>query len=300
MPENLKNYLTFKLKNIIDPNKIFYKETEIMPKPVRIKAIHNNDFDNNNRGIIFDPILEDFVIGAEGQITKWDIENNNIDRSLVIRGLASDSQRAIIHCQENNIEFYTVDTGYIQPSSKKDYHRITKNALQNLGPIVERDTDRLSQLRWKYKKPGGGKNILICPPSEKVMKFYNENLDTWLQITIETIKLLTDRPIEVRAKPNRTERVTTNTIWQAFDNAYCLITYNSIAASEAILYNVPAIALAPNAASVLCNTSLTDINSLYLPTKEEIIKFAAHLSYCQFNKKEIITGYAWKVLNESS
>jgi hypothetical protein len=132
------------------------------------------------------------------------------------------------------------------------------------------------------------------------MKFYEKDLDTWLAETIDEIKTYTNRPIEVRLKPNRSERVTTNTIWDALDDAYCLVTFNSIAATEALLYSVPAITLAPNAASVLCNTALKDINNLYLPTKQEIVRFAAHLSYCQFNSNEMLNGFAWSILNEGS
>lgn len=271
-----------------------------MSKPIRVKAIHNSDFDNNSRGIIFDPILEDFVLGAEGQITKWDLEKNNISHPLVIRGLSSDSQRAIKHCQENNIDFYTVDTGYMQPGTKKDYHRITKNALQNLGPIVDRPLDRLQKLGWNYKNPKKGNNILICPPSDKVMKFYDLNLEEWLDDVVDQIKSKTNKTIVIRKKPSRTERVTTNTIWQALDDTFCLVTFNSIAATEAILYSVPAITLAPNAASVICDTSIDNINKPYIPSKSEITKFASHLSYCQFTSKELRSGYAWRILNENS
>ena len=132
------------------------------------------------------------------------------------------------------------------------------------------------------------------------MKFYNKNLDEWLKNTIDEIKLQTNTPIKIRLKPSRIERVTNNTIWDALKNASCLVTYNSIAATEAILSSTPAIALAPNAASVLCNTDLKDINNLYLPTRAEITQFAKHLSYCQFTIPEMTSGYAWDVLNESS
>lgn len=301
MPDNLKTYLNNTLKKFIDPKQVFYKREEIpVVKPVRVMAIHNTDYDTNDRGIVFDPILEDFIIGSSGQLSKWELEQNNKKSPMVIRGLASDSQRAIKHCQENNIDFYAVDTGYLQPGSRKDYHRITKNALQNLGPIIHRPLDRLQKLNWKYRKPDLGSKILICPPSDKVMKFYDLDLDQWLTEVIDAIKTRTNKPIEIRKKPSRAERVTTNTIWQALDETYCLVTFNSIAATEATLYSVPAIALAPNAASVICNTDLDSIKNPYIPTRNEITKFAAHLSYCQFTSSEMRTGYAWKIVNESS
>jgi hypothetical protein len=84
------------------------------------------------------------------------------------------------------------------------------------------------------------------------------------------------------------------------ENAYCVVTYNSIAATEAILYGLPAIALAPNSARMLCNTAIEQINNLHIPTADEVTAFAAHLSYCQFTPREIRTGYAWSILNESN
>jgi hypothetical protein len=132
------------------------------------------------------------------------------------------------------------------------------------------------------------------------MKFYGKNLSEWMDSTLAEIKAHTDRPIEIRLKPSRTERVTDNTIWQALsDDVYCLITYNSIAATEAFLFGVPAIALAPNAASAVCNTNINEINNLNNPTRELQMILARHLSYCQFTAKELRDGTAWRILNES-
>lgn len=270
---------------------------------IKVAAIEptKGDFNLERKGLEFDPILENFVIGSHGIISNFK-EEKKTKTPLAIRGLGGNSQRALSHCIDTGRDYYAIDTGYLQPvgSRAKSYHRITKNNLQHPGPIVNRDTDRLDRLHWKYKKPNPGEKILICPPSEKVMKFYNQNLDDWMESTIDQIKTYSNREIEIRLKPIRQERVTTNTIWDALDDAYCLITFNSIAATEALLYSVPSIALAPNAASVLCDTEIKNISNLTLPTKEEIVRFAAHLSYCQFTSVEMESGYAWKILNESS
>lgn len=280
----------------------YYKEKpSVMGIKVTAIAPDVGDFNIAKKGLVYDPCLESFVIGAHGNISDLETEKDT-STPMVIRGLGSTSQRALKLCADTNRDFYSIDTGYLQPlnTKVKMYHRITKGALQNLGPIIDRNTDRLSSLQWRYREPGSGNTILVCPPSEKVMKFYNKNLDKWMEETIAKIKTQTDRPIEIRLKPDRHERITTNTIWSALDNAYCLITFNSIAATEALLYSVPAIALAPNAASVLCHTSIDDINSATVPSKDTLTAFAAHLSYCQFTNFEMKNGYAWNILNEGS
>lgn len=303
LPDDTKAYLQECLDRLVDPEEVFKKRKLDMAKPIRVAVIHNQDYEQNNRGLSFDPVLECFAYGAKGKLTTWNLEQATPSNlPLVIRGLATDSQRALTWCKENSYDFYAIDTGYMQPSSKKEYHRVTKNNLQNLGPIIERPYDRLKILNWKYRKHNNkASKILICPPSQKVMKFYGQDLDTWMKYITSEIKKYTDRPIEIRTKPPRSERVTTNTIWQALDNAYCLITYNSIAATEALLYSVPAITLAPNAASVLCNTSIKDLSTgLKIPTKDKLYAFASHLSYCQFTQAELASGYAYNTVNEET
>ena len=286
------------LEHIVDPDRNFYKEMKLI-KAKKVVAISPEEAPYP-KGAIFDPVCEAFATGSSGTISTWEKEEHK-DLPVIIRGVGATSQRALEFCMENNREFYAIDTGYMQPSKTKDYHRITKSALQNLGPVIKRPIDRLRKLGWSYRNTKTrGSKILLCPPSDKVMQFYNLNLDKWMEETISEIKSKTNRPIEIRLKPARHERVTTNTIWQALDDAYCLVTFNSIAATEALLYSVPAIALAPNAATVLCNTSINDIENLYLPTKEETVQFAAHLSYCQFTIREMRNGTAWNIVNEGS
>ena len=124
--------------------------------------------------------------------------------------------------------------------------------------------------------------------------------ETWVNNVIEELKNYTDRPIEVRLKPLRQERISTKSIDEALkDDVHCLITYNSIAATEALMNGKPAIALGPNAASVLCNNKLSDVENLNLPTKDEMIDFMKHLSYCQFTKQEMMSGFAWSIVRET-
>ena len=113
----------------------------------------------------------------------------------------------MIHCWETGRDFYAIDTGYFgnSKSKSKGWHRITKNNLQNLGPIIERPHDRF--LSWKYKKFRPGKKILICPPSDKVMKLFDQPTpEEWTATVVTQLRQLTDRPIEIRMKPTRTER----------------------------------------------------------------------------------------------
>jgi hypothetical protein len=269
----------------------------------KVAAIYNDDIPYFKDNYNYDQYLQSFVLGTNGYLSDWQREKDS-NNPLVIRGLSSSSQAAINHCWNNDRTFYYIDTGYFGNYGKiKTWHRITKNNLQNLGPIIDRPGDRLKKmLDYQYTKRANGSKILICPPSEKVMSLWGQlDPESWTKQIIEELKKYTDRSVEVRLKPTRTERVSNKTIESALANdVYCLITYNSIAATESLIFGKPAIALGPNSAQLICNKELSEIENLYYPSKDEMMSFMRHLSYCQFNKKEMQDGTAWRILHESS
>lgn len=268
----------------------------------KVAAIDNKDaFNYESKGLDYDPYLRSFIKGALGVESNWENEKES-DSILVIRGLGGGSQKAIRQCWETGRPFYAIDTGYFGNNKHKVLHRITYNALQNMQQIIPRDSLRLNaQLgSWKeiYKPFTPGRKILICPPSDKVMKMFNQpDATTWTKNLIEQLKTITDRPIEVRLKPIRRERVSTKTIQQALaDDVHCLITYNSIAATEALMEGKPAITLGPNAAQLVCETKLENVENPKIPTEEEMYAFLKHLSYAHFTQEDMENGTAWKIL----
>ena len=295
-----------------DPHSKFYdtdiKEELMAIRGDRVAAIYpdieEGNFVPQKKGYEFDEYLEALVQGMPGgELSTWEDEINK-NAPLLIRGLGKKSQLAIKHCWETKRNFYAIDSGYLgnERTKGKVYHRITKNALQHLGPIAERPNDRLSKIAYKYLKFTPGRKILICPPSDKVMKFWGQpSPEEWTENVVKELKKYTDRPVEIRLKPKRNERIADGNIIHALQNdVHCVVTYNSIAATEALLNGKPAIALGPNAASVLCNTQLSEVENPNTFDKETIEGYAAHLSYCQFTKLEMQNGTAWRILNESS
>jgi hypothetical protein len=255
-----------------------------------------------NRSIIeqthFDEFLRSLLMGIDASGT-----NAQLNNTLIIRGLGGGSQKAIRRCWDEDLPFYAIDTGYFGNSKHKNWHRITYNALQNMNKIVNRNFDRLEiQLKkpWReiYKPFTPGSKILVCPPSDKVMNMFNQGTAAeWTSNLVEKLKTITDRPIEVRMKPIRSARVTNSTIQEALqNNVHCLITYNSIAATEALMEGKPAITLGPNAAQLICETSIENVNNPKIPTEDEMYAFLKHLSYAQFTQEEMKNGTAWKIL----
>ena len=313
MPSNLKESIKALTYSLIDPAGKYYgySEEDTMKiiqnkfnegKLSKVAAIDSaGGINYNGKGLKYDEYLQAFMIGCDGRLSDWNSEEST-SNPLVIRGLGGGSRKAIQHCWETGREFYAIDTGYFGNAGSKTklWHRVTKNALQHSGLIIDRPDDRLR--KFKYRKFKDGKKILLVPPSDKVMRLFGQpDPEIWVDTVINELKKYTDRPVEIRLKPDRSERISTMPIEAALaDDVHCLVTYNSIAALESLLVGVPAIALGPNCATVLCNTSLEQVEYLNTPSEEEMYALMKHLSYCQFTRDEMMNGYAWSIVNEGS
>lgn len=255
-----------------------------------------------------DEYINMFATGSKGRIINTDDFNyQDSEDPIVLRGILK--HKIMKKCWLHGRDFYFMDTGYmgnlpgpVNPMGWKYWHRIVKNDLQH-DQIIPRSDDRFRKLaipihRWKK----GGRKVLIAKPDEKPMKFYNLDLEQWLEETIGTVKQYTDRPVEVRERvKSRTERVMHNTLKEALDDdVHCLITFNSNAATEAIMYGYPAFALcATHAANPVTSGDLSKIEEPYYPEIEKVEAWAHHLAYGQFHIDELKNGTAWRILNDN-
>ena len=284
------------LKYRVDPSGEHYGITQDWLREqiamLHTDTIHAVDSDGK---VDYNPILQSFVMGCGGQITYWDKTAENMT-PVVIRGVTK--RKVMEACRAHGRDFYYIDTGYFgNPVKGKLYHRITRNDVQYFGPIMDRPVDRLAQTGIGFKKFRGGTNILLAPPSQKLLMMYDIDLETWLNNTIEEIKKYTDRPIVIRKKQSRAVRMTEDTMEMALaQDVHCLVTFSSIAAGEALLLGKPAITLGPNAAAPLCSQSLSEIECLNVPTVDEVRAWAANLAYNQFTEAEMRNGTAWRIL----
>jgi hypothetical protein len=255
-------------------------------------------FKHEDKGHMFDPILQSFVQGAGGRISSWSREEQTMT-PVVLRGITKRKEMAA--CRAAKRDFYYIDTGYFGNGKKKTFHRITKNDVQWFGPVVDRPGDRLAATGVQFTKfRRDGSKILLAPPSQKLLNLYDINLEDWLEKTKSEIGAYTDREVVVRLKQGRSVRQSTDTMQMALaDDVFCLVTFSSIAAGEALLCGKPAITLGPNAAGPLCSHSVAEIENLKIPTLDEVEAWARHLSYCQFTEPEMRDGTAWRILNGS-
>jgi hypothetical protein len=223
---------------------------------------------------------------------------------LMLRGIMK--HKIIKQCWEDKRPFRYMDSGYLgnrpgyrNPHGWKVWHRIVPNNLQH-GQVIPRPSDRWNQLGLEVANRRRGSTILIVAPDEKPCKFYDIALQSWLDSTIATIQQHTDRPIIIRERNrSRTDRKT-NRMEHALDDVHAVITFNSIAGTEAILAGVPVFALAPsNAARPVSNTDLTKIDNPWWPDRDQILAWAYHLAYGQFHIDEFQNGRAERILKQT-
>lgn len=255
-----------------------------------------------------DPYINQFAKGCGSIPVNSDAFNyDSSDDPIVLRGILK--KKWIHRCWEDNRDFYFVDTGYFgneatqsNPNGWKYWHRIVKNNLQHGNEIVNRPADRFQNFKKKFQPwKKDGRKILIAAPDEKPMKFYEKDLDLWLEETIKEIKKYTDRPIEIRRRNKlRLTRTTVDTLQDALDNdVFALVTFNSNAAVESIFHGIPVFALAPqSAAAPVSLNDLSKIENPYYPDKDKLFAWGCHLAYGQFHISEMQTGKAKGILEE--
>lgn len=225
---------------------------------------------------------------------------------IVLRGILK--HKIMYQCWEDGRDFYYVDTGYFgnernptNPNGWKYWHRIVKNNLQH-GEIVVRPDDRFKQFNktfqpWKKT----GRAIMVAAPDEKPCKFYGIDKNQWVSDTVNEIKKHTDRPVVVRERaPNRIDRTVNDTLQQALDkDIFALVTYNSVAAIEAIFHGIPAFTMAPaNAASPVALQDLSRIDTPYYADGDKLYAWGCHLAYGQFHVNEMKTGKVFDIINQ--
>jgi len=234
---------------------------------------------------------------------------NNITDPILVRGIKAGGH--IKHAMEHNRDFYFIETGYLgnyrcenNQTGRKIYHRIEKNSMQQ-SRIMDVPDDRWRDLcafnpalTYKgWKKPGS--KILLIMSTDKPFEFYNSSRDDWVNSTIATLRQHSDREIVIREKAGRGER-TNDTIYDALDqDIYAVVTYNSIAAVEAIQYGIPAFCTAPTAASAVTTGDFSQIENPPKLSEDIIYKWLSSVAYGQFSLNEILTGKAWSLVQEN-
>ena len=256
-----------------------------------------------------DQILKTWAAGIEAEWVDGFKSLAKYDKDMPVSFRGMTGRKIVEACKRQDRTFYYVDTGYLGNREKrKIWHRVVKNNMQHSKVIWDLPDNRWQNIRmlsYKYnlRFPGwkkDGRAILVVTPSEKPCKYYGITRDAWVKETIDEIKKHTDRPIIVRDKALRRDRVGNGSLYNQLedDNIFALVTYNSIAATEAVHFGIPAFTSAPGAADELCLKDLSKIDTPYYPDSEKVQQWLHWLGYCQFQTGEMENGVAYKIIQE--
>jgi hypothetical protein len=239
---------------------------------------------------------------AEGCQATWtDLAgiNSNTQWPMIFSGVTI--MAPVEQAHRHGLDYWYIDSGYLGNHKLKTYLRVCKNSIHASGTIVDRSRDRLDRLQVNTTRIQRGDDILIVPPDVKQASHWPIGTpESWLDATMQTIKLHTDRRIRIRQRPpSRTVRQSTDTFLHAVaDNVHAVVTFVSGACVESVLHDVPVISLGPSACVQVSPWSIDRIDQV--PNIDTDLKEAwmRHLSYCQFTEKEMQLGQAWRILNQ--
>ena len=240
----------------------------------------------------------EFTLGSGGKFISYDEMYQNTTMPICWAGFFKPQWLEI--CKKHNLKFYNFDSGYFGNSKRKTIFRLSINNFQNVNPIIDRPSDRWEQLNIDQHSFKQGSTIVIVPPDRKIVHTLGlGSEDQWIEDTVLKIKNFTDRPIRIRKRPApRADRVVSNTFKDFIkDNTFCVIGYSSNALVEAAMHDIPVISLGHSATKSLYSYQLQDIEKIKPAYSDNKQAWLNHLAYSQFNREELLSGYAWEVIN---
>jgi len=181
-----------------------------------------------------------------------------------------------------------IDNGWLLPGhgGLTGYYRVTVNGP---SPRLIPDLPRLRPAYmgieiapWKKK----GEHILICMPGPHFGRPWGLSSDEWSRTIIDRVTSSTSRPIIVRAK--RSAR----SFAEDLQRAWCVVTYASSCAVEAVLAGVPVFCHEACAAAPVARTDL-DLENPVRPDRQD---WLASLVHQQFTLAEMACGSTWELL----
>jgi hypothetical protein len=230
---------------------------------------------------------------------------------VMVWGILRGGEQVINYARERGLDYYYVDNGYFRQDRKS--FRISKNSTQQLSFIPNANVGRFQRLSktvqpWRQTDPS--KSIIVCPPTTAMKEFHG--CWNWLDETLDKLKSVTTRTIEVREKPAKVEAYRrSDGILDTYDvdeeqltdvepiesvlrRAHAVVTFNSTVFLPALLQGVPVFADKICSASLLGNTDVLSIENPELsPNRGNLF---VTLANCQWSFQEIQTNLPWRNL----
>ena len=215
----------------------------------------------------------------------------NVNESLKYDGIpvfwGHTASRDLIHqCWDERVDFFHLAPAYLCASGAQVY-RLTINNIQR-NTIWDRPADRFHgimhdiQMQLKPWRNRRG-DALICPPDPATARFYQIDVDQWLDDTIKQLQNVS-RKYKVWFEPLAGQASFVDEL--AVTNV--VVTLNSNRAVESLFHGVPVISHS-SAATAPLNIKYSQIGSIQTFDRTD---WAKSLGYSQWTVEELHSGLA--------
>tara|TARA_R100001509_G_scaffold161084_2_gene129778 strand:+ start:57 stop:809 length:753 start_codon:yes stop_codon:yes gene_type:complete len=218
--------------------------------------------------------------GLENTIVPYNAE------CVVVHGVLRGMNTVIKQAIHREIPWVCMDNGYLGK-----YKRVLLNST---APTTLRQGKRFEHgtqlLPWRG---GTGDKILVLPPSPPYMDTFD--LRDFLNFIAHNVNKYTDKDIIVRGKPAKGRKA--RPLLEQIKEAYCVITWGSAAALEAMKYGVPTISLGWCPAK-LASKSIEDLETEKMKEEPDRMTVFDNLTWSSFEREEL--PEAWDIVMENS
>ena len=204
---------------------------------------------------------------------------------IAVHGVLRGNGDMIRQANENQSDWLYVDNGYLGK-----YKRVLLNSTApryfRKGRRFEHDT----QLQpWRG---GSGSKIILLPPSPPYMDTFGSR--DFLNEMAHSINIHTGKDIIVRAKPAKGRLARP---WRdQLEEAYCVVTWGSALALDAMIMGVPTISLGDCPAK-FASKKLSDLETNAMMIEPPRMEIIDSLTWSSFDKNEL--GKAYNIVKEN-
>jgi len=159
---------------------------------------------------------------------------------------------------------------------------------------------KLKPGRWHPNKRGTAGDVILCGQVPWDASVQHINMENWLGLVAESIKIQSDRRIIYRPHPKarvpdavRDCETSDRTLEEDLARAWCVFTFNSNTAVDAVISGIPAIACDEGSMAWDVTGRLNDVETPCTPDRG---RWMRDLCYTQWTPEEMRAGETWKHL----